>query len=775
MTQRPVWQVVGVYLGFSWVVLQVIDVLAQNVGLPPAVFPSALGLLLVGLPIVVITAVVQHSPRTGAGARSGWTRFFTWRNAIGTGVGAFAVWGLVSAGLFLLRSAGESSSQEPSGRTLAVLPFNFQGSPDLKYLGDGFVDLLSTKLDGAGDLRVVDPRAILSLASDRDSDILAPLQASEFSGSLGAGLFVLGNILEVGGRLTVTAALYRGGPSPSVVAEASETGSADAVFESVDGLATQLLAGLADGPASRVQHVAAVSTGSLPALRAYLEGERAYRLGRYRDAVSSFQQAVELDSTYAVAYYRLSVVAEFSTLSELAQESAELAFRHAHRLSDRDRGLLEAFLAWRRGAHAEAESLYRELVRSYPDEVEAWFELGEVLIHGNPLHGRSFEEAWDPFLRVLELDPQNTAAMYHLARIASVTGRFAMLDSLVDAHNRLNPGGDRELEVRSLQAFSRPQPSLQAEVLQQLPAATDVGVALASWDAATWTEDAAGARQVVTYLTDRSRGTEVRSLGHAWLAQLELASGRVAAARGQLAQLSALDPVAGIEYRALLSAHPLLGATSEELATLASALEAMDAAAVPPSNNPSILYSVHDGVHGLLRAYLLGVVRARMGDTQGALAAANATAATSTGPSEGSMAADLGASVRAQLLWHQGRYPEALAEMETTTREVWYIGTLSSAFYGQALERFLRGELLFQAGRLEEAARWFATGSQIAPYELAFRPLAYERLGQIHEALGNAGQAARFYGKFVNLWQSADSTLLPRVAEARSRLESLGG
>lgn len=139
-------------------------------------------------------------------------------------------------------------------------------------------------------------------------------------------------------------------------------------------------------------------------------------------------------------------------------------------------------------------------------------------------------------------------------------------------------------------------------------------------------------------------------------------------------------------------------------------------------------------------------------------------------PAEGSLGRDLAASVRAQVHWRAGRHQEALRALDGITREVWYIGTLSSTFYGQTLERFLRGELLFQLGRLEEAVPWFENISQIAPYELAYRPLAYDRLGQIYERLGNPADAAPYYDKLANLWREAEPALQERASTARARL-----
>ena len=56
---RSVWQVLVLYMGASWGVLEGVDVLKDNMGLPDWVFPLAVVLLLIGLPIMLGTAVIQ--------------------------------------------------------------------------------------------------------------------------------------------------------------------------------------------------------------------------------------------------------------------------------------------------------------------------------------------------------------------------------------------------------------------------------------------------------------------------------------------------------------------------------------------------------------------------------------------------------------------------------------------------------------------------------------------------------------------------------------------
>ena len=105
--QRSLWQVIGLYAAGSWVLLQVIDVLNQNVGLPPWVFTLTLTLLIIGLPITAATAYFQgfgrsseapDSEATAASAASKPSGFFTWGNVLKGGVAALALWGIAVTG-----------------------------------------------------------------------------------------------------------------------------------------------------------------------------------------------------------------------------------------------------------------------------------------------------------------------------------------------------------------------------------------------------------------------------------------------------------------------------------------------------------------------------------------------------------------------------------------------------------------------------------------------------------------------------------------------------
>ena len=111
------------------------------------------------------------------------------------------------------------------------------------------------------------------------------------------------------------------------------------------------------------------------------------------------------DSTFALAHYRLAVAAGWAERHALSSEAVARALATSERLADRDRRLLTAYAAFRRGSPDDAERQYRAILEDYPDDLEAEFQLADVMHQYNPLRGRPRGEARELFDRVLALDP----------------------------------------------------------------------------------------------------------------------------------------------------------------------------------------------------------------------------------------------------------------------------------------------------------------------------------------------------------------------------------
>jgi eukaryotic-like serine/threonine-protein kinase len=322
---------------------------------------------------------------------------------------------LICLGTFLLIVGGwairgrlASPAPPVSPTRLAVLPFSTSGTSNIAYLADGMVDLLSRNLNGAGDLRTIDPGTVLTATSRAGTRAPDAEKGRELARRLGAGLYVLGSAHAVGGRLRIQAELYSDADTAEgALARATAEGDTTQLFQLVDHLSADLLAGQGRGLSSRLMQSAALTTRSLEALKAYLKGEQHLRGGdgKFDSAIAGFQRAVAEDSTFALAYYRLGVAAGWAKRPGISGPATQRALVLGARLDDRDRRLLSAFAAFQRGDADDAEQQYRTILRDYPDDLEAEFQLADLLQHYNPPRGRPMAEAKEPFDHVLAQDP----------------------------------------------------------------------------------------------------------------------------------------------------------------------------------------------------------------------------------------------------------------------------------------------------------------------------------------------------------------------------------
>jgi hypothetical protein len=123
-------------------------------------------------------------------------------------------------------------------------------------------------------------------------------------------------------------------------------------------------------------------------------------------AITGFRHAVDEDSGFALAHYRLAVAALWGNRPAQIDPALDRALRLSDRLPARDRALVGALDAFRRGLPDTASRRYRAILRDYPDDLEASAELGLLLFSYEPLRGRPRVESGGIFQRVVELDPR---------------------------------------------------------------------------------------------------------------------------------------------------------------------------------------------------------------------------------------------------------------------------------------------------------------------------------------------------------------------------------
>jgi len=688
------------------------------------------------------------------------------RRALWWASGALTVTIGVAIGLM---ATAPRSSPAAAGPRVAVLPFSVRGPADYGYLAEGVVDLLSADLDGAGPFRSVDPQAVLIAAREGDG---RPGREAEIAQRLGAGLFVRGEVVVAGGHMRISAGLSETGAGGRRVAEATVDGPPDDLLRLVDRLTAQLLAA-SGSPVPPLGRLAALTTRSLPALKAYLEGESEFREGLYASAFEAFRHATELDSTFALAHYRVAQAATWSVPPGWSWDSilvrSALATAHVDRLAPRARLLVDAYAAWVTGAHDDAERGYRAVVRTYPDDVEAWYGLGEVLFHTNPMRGRTSVESGEAFERVLALEPRNPAALTHLLRVALREGRNVRADSLVARLDSLE-ALPRTAEFHALRAFAHGTESERTRALAELRASGDDElVRTTAHRVAIFAGNLDGAARVLPLLLGGGLAPDVQAHAHVWLAQLEVARGRWHAADRELDAAAALDPGVAAEQRALLAALPFAPDGPARGEAAEAALQRPD----PVATHTSYPWlAVYDGLHGTLREYLLGLLALRRGDADGARQRVAELADRGGGREARELARGLAEGLLGHIAARSGNAPEALARFDAARLRV-SEGLLESQIGSQAYERWARADLLFSTGRLSEALPWFATLAETSIDGLIYLAPAESRQAEISERLGDRAGAIAHYRRFLDLWRGADLELSPWVTYAQSRLREL--
>ena len=305
------------------------------------------------------------------------------------------------AGLATLLVGGAAAVMIARTRTsfdpdlIAVAPFAVT-DPSLHLWKDGLVDVLSRNLDGAGPLRAVAPTVAIrdwSGHADRES-------ARAFGARTGAGFVVYGQLLAAGDSVRLAATLLdtRTGRSLAEVERRDTVGRVDRL---TDSLTIALLRELGRSRNLVVGRATAEPTASFAALKNYLQGEQYYRAAQWDSARVYFEQAVALDSTFALAYRRLAAVRRWSDTRAIPDSTTfalmQRASSFAKGLAPRERVLVEAdslyaaaFFAWRRGLSNGAEyrteqQLVERLVARlgdailrYGNDPELWFLLAET-------------------------------------------------------------------------------------------------------------------------------------------------------------------------------------------------------------------------------------------------------------------------------------------------------------------------------------------------------------------------------------------------------------
>jgi tetratricopeptide (TPR) repeat protein len=467
-----------------------------------------------------------------------------------------------------------------------------------------------------------------------------------------------------------------------------------------------------------------VTTGSHRALRLFSQGLQAWNQGDNTRAMQLLEEAIELDSTFAMAYRKLAMILQnHLERRSRAVEAATKAYENRDRLTERERYLVTAaYHSVVTGDRDQVISAYRTVLDLYPDENYALNNLG-VIYSDLRDHRRAVEY----YERALAAD---STTRLHYSNLAIALERQMLFDSaavVLDRFERRFPGNPEVAIARIYHAVMR--------------------------------KDYVATEELGQALIEAQRGTVYwEATAYEWMATLDAMRGRLAAAEQRWGR--AFDLTAGRGLRGQYLLRAARRATTERLLL----------------DDPARGLQVVDEALGRFPMEGLSPLDRPYGQLAMAYAAANDPDRARALIEEYETTPDADHSKLTELWKYgalgivalvEGRTDEAITQFRQFDQgnACW---TCAFPWLARAFDR---------AGQADSARivyqRFVETPSSSVWWDAGHLGHSYFRLGELFEEQGDPESASRYFRQFVDLWSDADPVLRSQVEAAEEALERL--
>jgi len=363
----------------------------------------------------VHTSILPHSTQSNVSRQTGPTTVLPLPESATTGalakpksrrwivVALVVIAVAISAVVIALYMSRQSSAAIDS---IAVLPFeNKSNDPEAEYLSDGLAESLIYRLSQLPNLKV-SPTSSVIRYKGKQSDVKA------IASELGVGAVMTGRILKRGENLMISVELVDVKNNKLLWGERYDRNMADllATQREIATTITQKLELKLSG--NETKGITKRYTNSNEAYQLYLKGRYSFAKRTKEDvqrAIEYFQQAINLDPQFALAYARLSEA--YGSMPAYPYLSPKEAFPQAKAAAQKaleiDPTLPEAhtFLAYSLAIYdwnwVDAEREFKRAIELEPNNASAHFRYGQIYLA--PV-GR-IAEATEEIKRGLEGEP----------------------------------------------------------------------------------------------------------------------------------------------------------------------------------------------------------------------------------------------------------------------------------------------------------------------------------------------------------------------------------
>lgn len=461
LLRRRVIRVAVVYIVVGWVVIEVASTVLPPMDLPGWTVKLVIVLVALGFPIAAVMAWMFDLGPDGV-ERTGRLELQASPAIAGTGSATPANPGATpNAAVASVpeRPGSAASTVRPAAtpvqsdrRTIAVLPFvNMSGNPDNEYFSDGISEEILNLLCKLPQLKVASRTSSFAFKG-KEAGIRAVAQ------ELNVGTVLEGSVRRAGDRVRITAQLIDAHSDSHLWSETYDREMKD-VFAIQDDIAHSIVKAMQVTLTPRERRALQyVATSEPEAYDYYLRGRSyMYSMARrdYEHAINMYEQAIAVDSKYALAYAGMADA--YSMLYRYAEASAENVAR-ANRASEQalalDSDSAEAHAA--RGLaffisenYADAQREFDAAIALNANLFEAYYYYGLACSsEGN------FDKAIELYLKAMEVNPADYQTPVFLAQVYASLGRKqdemkVRLGALgtVEKHLKLNPHDTRALQI----------------------------------------------------------------------------------------------------------------------------------------------------------------------------------------------------------------------------------------------------------------------------------------------------------------------------------------
>jgi tetratricopeptide (TPR) repeat protein len=718
----------GLFLLVAAAVLGVAYFLTQQLGLPDWVLRGAALLLLLGLPIMIVTGLVERrraqllsSGRVTASGEHGLKQYVTWRRATQGGIAAFGVLavGTIIYTAMRLLGIGPVGTLVASGKLAArdkLIVADFVNRSADTTLAQSVSEAFRIDIAQSQVVNVLGSSTVGQVLRRMNRDPELPLDV------------VVGEISPIGKGLVLSAKVLTAVDGTELVS-ARETADDDTqILPAIDRLSKRIRERI--GESLRTirgnEPLAAVTTSSLEALRLYTEGARASDAGDADKAITLLQQAITLDTGFAMAYRKLSVALGNSLGSTAAAvDAATRAYRHRDRLTEVERYQTEAYYYFAVEFDPEKQiSAYRAILELKPDDPIAPNNLAIALYSR-----RRWSEAEVVARRWIDEQHGGGNIYVNLQVPLLAQGKYDAARAALDEFARRDSGNVLIPRLRYAYYISRGMlDSAHVAIRQYAARATDPS------------DKALLLRIQGATALYQGREAEFEQSVRQFMEEAEHRG-----LPGDFIGAAAVIARARIVYR-----HDVPGG----LKVLEEALARHPLSAMQPEDRP---YGV------LIPVYAL----AGQGDKARSLLKEFQTEVP-PGLRRGSIDAH---SAAGYVNMMEGKPEQAISEFRQAYEEDFCTSCVQSDI-GLAFDQAKQPDSALAAyKRAVDTPK--TNGSMVtAPWD---EPRALQRVGELYEARGDKANALAYYGRFTKLWADADPELQPVVKDVKARMARLAG